>query len=1271
MIMATLFSLAFALLSAGVWNRARAGRGRWSGVVAALVLLLVLALLDGLGRFSGLPAAAGLSGLVEVVVRAIGSVVAAAEQLAAQTMPGLSPALGIQLVVLSGYFLLRGTVGLLFALALGLRWLWRHLRRQRSMPALPPRAEPGQVALLRAVRGTLLVLGALLVLSPLLERYTPALMVLHGQLFWVGAWVLLLELGGRLAAEVQPYRKGLLQAQPARSRPVDALRGLYGRYRAEHREALFLCRVQPPAETEHSAVAAPEGGSAALLHARLAPILSPALLERLLAPARHHDAGGDLLLGESLCSHHFLLISELIQGTVNAGRGVLILCPAAAVPEVQRSLELHGDSNLRRLGQRWAQLGRDQLLEDVREDLLICPDDALEQAALQDLDRLRGRIERLGLLICLDIQALGPPSLVRFSLARLYAVARSRPRLLMQGAAYAQVEALARSLYAADGLRELQVQAQLAGRRYVLVWDRDAPEPRHRERRLPGLQQPVGLDCLLMLPAWEQGLRVARLDPCNRHDEDAFERFRAMLPEQGHGALAAIADAHEPVGHGFVGGGAAVSLLDDPGNLLIALDHDGGSNGRVASMIQVLCGNYLMRDYLRAILAANPVSRLPLALRPRATRPRGNPYTLAHCLLHALADDGGLTRPALEEQLFGLVSPLLLRRLGIHMNRAGLQRLLDLAYGDRAAAVLVHWPSRGERRYRVSPMHRPALADWADVRNEQGECIGRLLRWDHGLTYAAGQHLMLRHKLHQVVGVDADMVRVRHADSALGRGPRREVCDRRYRLHLPDPPILEQAPITRQRLGGPSLTLGCGYLEMHRETVGWLSVSDACRPFASMPPDLHYSPCEPPIRWWFQLQGVAHLRIEPPPAAATRDGSNRSDDANGTGRIAFTLCALMQDALHSLFPDHHRQLAVVSPQSAHPADAGPPMAAFLARWYPRLDGIGGLAPIASRGVDLFVIEDSRFDLGVVRALGDDEGLDQLLGNLRLYLDWLLGAPAQTADSDPPTLATGAFQRFGADALDPVFDYVGVRDLLAELIEPPARPAAGSVVCESPPPDDGDAPSQCDFCAAPVGADYHRLDDGRVRCRHCGDDAIDSVDAFRSLYLEVREQMEQRYRISLPRTLELRFVDAHTLGRAAERRFIPTTGLNPRAVGLAIRSEDGGPRMLIENGAPRLSTLATLAHELTHIWQCGLGLRLDERHRPLIEAQARLAEIDLLRHARPRIPGAAVLAAERELQVRTGDPAEADTFERLHRRCRHGRGLFRCLEQELRGIGAND
>ena len=48
-------------------------------------------------------------------------------------------------------------------------------------------------------------------------------------------------------------------------------------------------------------------------------------------------------------------------------------------------------------------------------------------------------------------------------------------------------------------------------------------------------------------------------------------------------------------------------------------------------------------------------------------------------------------------------------------------------------------------------------------------------------------------------------------------------------------------------------------------------------------------------------------------------------------------------------------------------------------------------------------------------------------------------------------------------------------------------------------------------------------------------------------------------------------------------FTPREKNKGRVLGVAIK-QDGGFRLLIENGSPRIKAIMTMAHELTHIWQ---------------------------------------------------------------------------------------
>lgn len=1069
----TLYGLALLGLSLLLWLPARRERGDGLGLALAAALLALTLLLghwQALARLQPLPAD-GLPALALLPLQLLLG-------LSALLVPELPPLLTAQLLLLAGYLVVRGLARLLASLLLGLAALWRRLRRPRSDPGSGPRggSRSGSAVargLVRTVRGGLLVLALLLAAAPWLLRHLPALpapftglvAAQFGEVIWIGAWVLLLELGARL----EVFGRGAPAAavvDTSAAAPAPDLEPLYRRYLQCHGEALLWSRHEPALTDAGGAppVAAPAAGAAALLYARLAHLLSPALLHRLLEPARQLDGGGDALLAEALCAHHFLLFSGLIQDCVNHGRSVLLICPAAALPEVRTSLALHGDSSLRALTQRWAELGRDPLLGDADPDLLLCPDSEIESELLGALERFGPRLARLGLILCLDLQALAPAALVRLALTRVRAgTDREAPaRLLLQGAALEGIEALARALVVTNRLREFRIQAHLQAPRYVLVWDRGAPTAAARACWFPDLAAPIGLDPLLLLPAWERGLAVARPDPVQRHDEDAFERFQALLPAQGQAALAAMAAAHRPVGHGYVSAAAAVSLLDDPGHLLLALDYDGGSSGHAASLINVLCDNYLLRDWLCAILATRPPQHLPAALRPLAPRPHGNPYTLAYLLFQALRDGRGLDSETLNSQFLDSLPTALRERLGIAANRAGLGRLLALACGE-PPPLSVHWPTEGPRTYRLNGVYAPRLATAVPVRDQHGASLGRLLGWDHGLTYASGQTLMLAHKAHQVLAVSDELVRVRHLDQAEPQGWRRYCFHRRYRLpsgvgegqgdshpetgpdlrhDLQHEPLYEQPPVRRERPGGLALTVAAMYRPMERTSLGYLSLGEDARPLASTPTAGDYSPCTPPVTWYSPLQGMALLRIDLPADAGVPPGGDPGSEPRarpGTplgaiagelrARVAFTLCALMQDSLHSLFPQQHRRLAVLSPQAApvqreltaraETLDAGEDW--LLARWYPTLELDNADSPATA--IEVYLVEDSRFDLGVARVLGDWPGAQHLMRMLRDYLMW--------AQQQPPEQL---FQAFGASALAPVFAYPETLALLQGLVD---------------------------------------------------------------------------------------------------------------------------------------------------------------------------------------------------------------------------------------------
>ena len=125
---------------------------------------------------------------------------------------------------------------------------------------------------------------------------------------------------------------------------------------------------------------------------------------------------------------------------------------------------------------------------------------------------------------------------------------------------------------------------------------------------------------------------------------------------------------------------------------------------------------------------------------------------------------------------------------------------------------------------------------------------------------------------------------------------------------------------------------------------------------------------------------------------------------------------------------------------------------------------------------------------------------------------------------------------------------------------------------------------CDFCGAElVGTEYEILSDGRDRCMMCSRTAVKTEEEFREIYKTVIRNLEIFFgaRITVPVKVEM--VNAKKLHKRLGRSFIPTGNFDGRILGVAIKNKKGYS-ILVENGAPRMQSTMTIAHELIHIWQ---------------------------------------------------------------------------------------
>ncbi len=132
--------------------------------------------------------------------------------------------------------------------------------------------------------------------------------------------------------------------------------------------------------------------------------------------------------------------------------------------------------------------------------------------------------------------------------------------------------------------------------------------------------------------------------------------------------------------------------------------------------------------------------------------------------------------------------------------------------------------------------------------------------------------------------------------------------------------------------------------------------------------------------------------------------------------------------------------------------------------------------------------------------------------------------------------------------------------------------------------DAEAVNQCDFCGMPLsGVSFDKLNDGRIRCNDCSKSAIVNVDDFRELFYRTLELMQSFYDIEYRVPVSVKTADAKTVNKGVGRLFSPSKEFASRTLGYAQRKGKNFS-LIVENGSPRLATIETIVHEMTHIWQ---------------------------------------------------------------------------------------
>lgn len=1180
-------------------------------------------------------------------------------------------------------------------------WRWRPPAHPVCCGRLLIRFDASAAFLRRVANGGLVVLGLLLAAIPYEVRYgdplfgtvlagpgapssatgppvafvDPPLQSFFSTVVWVGVWILLLEL--RFCWTAVPPRSGWA-GHGVSTRLLLNLEALYRAYVDRHSALLLFHKALPPVAgglppaptTEQDD---PEAAAQRLQWA--AHGLPDPMLDALWPLLWHHQRGGDLLFTETLSAQHLLLAALLLQQCRQAGETVLLIAPAPALEPLEQALRQTVARYHLALNQRWVLLGRDEIAADTQADLLGCAAEEVEKYLLDQADLLADNLERLRLVLFLESQRMELSSL-RLHLSRLWGrLPRERVRLLVQADDWHDMESQLRYLTRLRQPLEGRLNPHLSARRYVLVWDAESPQREALSQSyFPHCQDVLETAPLLLLLPWQMGFPVAARAAVERYNADTYECLKnRLLPQQAQQALLRQADAYQPLAYPVTDPPMPVIQVEDTGNLPLALDYGAPLAEIPEVLLNVVCGRYLLRDYyLDGLGGAGGDAGLPCHLRPLATRPRGTLPQVVAALGAALKQ--GLCAEHIQQNFLDLAPAGLLPPELARADLPSLRRLFERVLGTQAPRLQLRRGPAGDEVFSIAPDYPCDSRLRLPVVDEQGQTIATLPYSDYGLAYAPHQYLLIQGKFHLIKAVGAQ-IRVHHEDDPYSQRRRCYVFHRRYRLGEPQLP--EGSAFTQQGPGEVSLRVSHQHGCFTGETLGYLEFAPDARPLASEPPGWRYTPLPdgldsspspapaegktltppaPPntrrLRRDRRWQNIACLELHHPAL----------DTAEARARLAFTLCAVWQDSLPSLFPGQAHRLAVVSPQVA----AGPAPAHDRDRFYRWLypAWAGDCAPDEAV-LQLYLLEDADHDLGVVRAQVQPEGLRVTLALLRDYLTWAQAQPALRL-----------YQAYGAETLPEYLDYAGLEKLLEPLIshgvrpvtaphvlDPSLRPSrpgsaaalvlpsASNAALITPVPNglstaDRKPLTLCDFCAAPLGSGGVTFEsDGRQRCHRCSQDAIDTLAAFRRLWDEVVEGMERRYDITLPAAVQVQFTDAAEVARRTGRRFQPTPSLDLRTAGILTPTWCDSPTLWLENGAPRLSTVATLVQVLTHLWQAKLGVKLKPCPVELLDGQALYATVDYL-----TVHGGEALAAYLRRQAEDGDTPAARGYRQLAPQC---------------------
>ena len=126
--------------------------------------------------------------------------------------------------------------------------------------------------------------------------------------------------------------------------------------------------------------------------------------------------------------------------------------------------------------------------------------------------------------------------------------------------------------------------------------------------------------------------------------------------------------------------------------------------------------------------------------------------------------------------------------------------------------------------------------------------------------------------------------------------------------------------------------------------------------------------------------------------------------------------------------------------------------------------------------------------------------------------------------------------------------------------------------------------RCSYCGAEIsGVEFYRLPDGRMRCTTCSSTVVKNKTEMETICRRVLDNLDNFFGATIDVPVDIEVTDERKLKK---KLGIPLGTRDSQSIlilGVAINKKKKYS-IILENGAPRISLIATFAHELTHIWQ---------------------------------------------------------------------------------------